>query len=201
MMNEKTILVCFYQQIIRLFWRSHLVQNVSSPLRHSGLQAGENRKNLLANLEQISKNMRNGNINSVVFSIFCRFCPIPVIMQPARVTNIVTCVPWSVTLHSSSSITGMMGSHSQFWSSSVIKTQSDWCWRGLSSVPRDCCGLWTNPSRPERTPSGRGDSNLPPHRYNYICYLKFPCHVIFQNISSLLFFKNILLCKWWIINE
>ena len=27
------------------------------------------------------KNLRNKNINSVVFSIFCRFCPIPVIMQ------------------------------------------------------------------------------------------------------------------------
>ena len=159
MMNEKTILVCFYQQIIRLFWRSHLVQNVSSPLRHSGLQAGENRKNLLANLEQISKNMRNGNINSVVFSIFCRFRPIPVMVKLVWRTLSHVCLDlWPSQLDNWND--GEPHCHSQLWSSSVIKTlclpEPALHWRGLSSIPRDCCGLWTNPSGPEQQPSGRG---------------------------------------------
>ena len=157
-------------------WRANLVQNVSPPLRHAGLQAGENRQDLLADLEQISKNVRNGNINSVVFSIFCRFCPIPVCCTAPSSCDqhchmcVVLC---ALICDPRSSITGMMGSHSQFWSSSVIKTiPLALHWRGLSSIPRDCCGLWTNPSGPEQPPSGRG-----PH--TSIFYLKFAFHVIF----------------------
>ena len=82
MMIQQMTLLCFYLLIIWTLWRSNLVQNVSPPLRHAGLQAAENSQNLLTNLEQIRRNMiRNENLKSVVLSIFCRFCPIPVIMQ------------------------------------------------------------------------------------------------------------------------
>ena len=71
-------MVSFYLLIILALWRANanLVQNVSPPLRHAGLQAGENREDLLTDL-----GANQSKLNSVVFSIFCRFCPIPVMLQ------------------------------------------------------------------------------------------------------------------------